>query len=514
MKGRFRNWASPALTHKKCMGMKPKLTKKRSISNGSNLINVIWLPLLWLLILSLFIQGCSVYESRVPSPDDVVKTPEHYANLEQHNPASQKAGVQKQQWWQALENPELNHLITLGLSHNLDIAVAIERLAQARAAAGQAQAARLPWIGFNLDAQRSKRPSLPEDITGNTYQFSLSASYEVDLWRKFKSRADRAEFLAQASEQDVKSVYISVAAQIADLYYMALEQKQQSELADAIINSSSRTLELVMDRYRSGIVEPLDVYQARQTLESARSRKPVYEAGYKKANHALSILLGRMPDPELIRHTPELPQHITPPDTGIPADLLLNRPDVRSAWLRLRAFDAGVAAAVADLFPSVRIGAGIGQSQTLLFGGDPLVGGLWNLFLSVAQPVFEGGRRVSEIQRQQAMFREALAAYHKVVLNACKEVEDALASFRASEREMYHLKHLVEATQSDVRLSTDRYLYGLTEYLPVLTAQTLDLEARTRLIIAQGRYVSDWISLVRALGGTWPEKILNQRLNR
>ncbi len=443
----------------------------------------------------------------VPEPDSVVPLPAHYANAPAQSTGQWNGG----QWWKALDNPELDRLMEEGLEHNLDIEMAFQRLAQAGAVAGQAQAARFPWIGFNLDMRRSKRPGIPEDVTGNTYEFSLAASYEVDLWRKFKSQADAAEFLADAARENVKTIYIGIAAQIADLYFMALEQKAQLELVEAIIRSSSRTHELVWYRYETGIAEPLDVYQARQTLESARSRQPVYEAGFKKANHALSVLLGRVPDPGLIKVPRQLPENIAPPETGLPAELLANRPDVRSAWLRLRSFDARVAAAVADLFPAVRIGAGIGQSQSLIMG-DPLVGGFWNLLLGVAQPVFEGGRRLDEIKRQKAAFMEQLAAYHQTVLNAYREVEDGLVSFRASGKEMHHLEKLVEATQGDLRLSRERYFWGLTEYLPVLTAQTLDLEARTRLIVSRGRYVADWISLVRALGGTWPDSRVAERV--
>ncbi len=453
------------------------------------------------------LQACSLHKSMVPEQGSVVPAPENFANRTGHEAGRWEGD----KWWKSLHNPELDRLISQGLMNNLDITVALERLKQARAAAAQAQAARLPWIGFNLDSRRSKHPSVPEDITGNTYEFSIAASYEIDLWQKFKSKADAAEFMASAAEEDLKAAYISVAAQIADLYYMAMEQKAQLQLIDAIIRSSSRTLDLVWNRYESGIAEPVDVYQARQTLESARSRRPVYEAGFKKANHALSIMLGRVPDPGLIKTGCDLPANIAPPETGIPAELLANRPDVHAAWLRLRSFDAAVAAAVADLFPAVRIGAGIGQSQSLILG-DPLVGSFWNLLLSVAQPVFEGGRRMAEVKRQKAAFREHLALYHKTVLTAFKEVEDALATFQASEKEMHHLEKLVEATQGDVRLSRERYFWGLTEYLPVLTAQTMDLEARTKLIVSRGRYISAWISLVRALGGTWPQEQIKTRL--
>ncbi len=454
------------------------------------------------------LQACSLHKSMVPDQGSVVHMPESFAN--QIGPNAGKWTGDR--WWKSLHNPELDRLISDGLINNLDITVALERLKQARAAAGQAQAARLPWIGFNLDSRRSKHPSIPEDITGNTYEFSLAASYEIDLWQKFKSRADAAEFMAGAAREDLKTAYISVAAQIADLYYMAMEQEAQLRLIDAIIRSSSKTLDLVWNRYEAGIAEPVDVYQARQTLESARSRRPVYEAGVKKANHALSIMLGRVPDPGLIKTGCDLPANIAPPETGIPAGLLANRPDVHAAWLRLKGFDASVAAAVADLFPAVRIGAGIGQSQSLILG-DPLVGSFWNLLLSVAQPVFEGGRRMEEVRKQEAAFREHLAAYHKTVLTAFKEVEDALATFHASEKEMHYLEKLVEATQGDVRLSRERYFWGLTEYLPVLTAQTMDLEARTKLIVARGRYISAWISLVRALGGTWPQELIETRLD-
>ncbi len=460
--------------------------------------------LLVLLLLSCLFSGCGVMESSI-TPAGVADLPDRFCNK------PSEAQPLPSAWWKALDNPELDALIEQGLENNLDIEMAYQRLWQAMAVAGQARAARLPWVGFKLDANRSHRPSWPEEITADNYSYSIAASYELDIWGKFRSRADAAEFMARASREGLHAAYMTVAAGIADLYYTAMEEKAQTDLVDAIIESGSRTLELVMNRYETGLAGPLDVYQARQTLESARARRPVHVAGFVRANNALSILLGIPPDSKLIKKPVRLPVSLRVPDAGIPAALLKNRPDIRAAWLRLKSFDSSVAAAVADLFPAIRIGAGAGRSRSE-FAGEPLSGAFWNLLLGVAQPVFEGGRRLDEVRRQKARFREQLAAYYKTVLDACREVEDAMAAFRAAGLEIRHLGQLVNATQGDLRLSGQRYFWGLTEYLPVLTAQTLDLEARTRLIAAQGKYVSSWITLVRALGGTWPVEMVNRRL--
>ena len=142
---------------------------------------------------------------------------------------------------------------------------------------------------------RRQAVGLTGAVTADTYSLSLPASFELDLWRKLASRTEAARLEQVASREELKALYLSLSAQVADLYFLALEQQSQLELTDRNIAAFADTLERVERRYREGLVPPLDVYQSRQNLAAARSRRPQFENALVTAEHALAMLLGRYP---------------------------------------------------------------------------------------------------------------------------------------------------------------------------------------------------------------------------
>ncbi len=168
------------------------------------------------------------------------------------------------------------------------------------------------------------------------------------------------------------------------------------------------------------------------------------------------------------------------------------------------------AQAIADRFPSFNLLGNYGRSSTAFSTGD-LTGVFWNLLASAALPVIDGGRRKAEVDRTEAAFRESLARYRKVVLTSFQEVENALVNNRTTEERIRQLEQQVTATGGALRLSLDRYLLGLSDYLPVLTAQNADFTARSQLLAAKRQLLSDRISLARALGGGWMEEEMEIR---
>ncbi len=177
----------------------------------------------------------------------------------------------------------------------------------------------------------------------------------------------------------------------------------------------------------------------------------------------------------------------------------------------MRAGDARVAAAIAERFPNVNLLADYGRLRTD-FGIGAITGSFWDVILQLSQPVVDGGRRRAEVDRSRAAFRESLAGYHQTVLQAFQEVEDALSANHASELRVAYLDERVAASAGSLRLSLDRYLRGLSDYLPVLTAQAAHFNAQSQLLAARRQLISDRISLARALGGNWMESELEQRL--
>ncbi len=448
--------------------------------------------------------GCSLHRAQsLPLP---VVLPADYA--ETSGPSQPLTELER--WWEAFNDGQLNALMTEAFAANLDLKQAYARLEQVESLLGVSVAAQRPSLDLSASGGRSRQSVPPSgSVTADSYRLSLPASFEIDLWRKLASRSEAARLDFEASREELKSLYLSLSAQLADLYYLVIEQQAQLALTDHTIAAFSDTLERVENRYREGLVPALDVYQSRQNLASARSRRPQFEKALASAEHALALLLGRYPGPGVVHEPRELPQVLAAFPTGVPSQLLARRPDVEGRLLRLRASDARIAAAVAERFPALRLsGTYGGQSTELqdLLGSGNL---FWNLLLNLAQPLYDGGRRAAEVDRSRAVFRENLAGYHQSVLAAFRDVEDALAAARTGEQRLRRLAEVEAASAAALRLALDRYLQGVSDYLPVLTAQGLHFDAQSQLLAARRQVIADRISLARALGGEWMEQQLS-----
>lgn len=444
----------------------------------------------------LFLSGCAPNASQVSH--SMVEVPAVY--LEGGEAAVPAASPGR--WWEQFDDPRLDALMEEMLAHNLDVAQAFARLAQLQDLARVSDAGLLPFLNFEAQGSRDRQPSSLGDATGNNYRMALAAGYELDLWQKIRSRSRAAHHEVQASREDVKTLYISLTAQLADLYYLAVEQRAQLTLADNIIAILEDSLARVERRYREGLVSSLDVYQARQNLLEAQESRPQFAKTLAQTNHGIALLLGRVPEKQISGSLATLPETMEAFPAGLPAQLLTRRPDIKAQYLRLAAQDARTAAAIADRFPAVNLLANFGRSRSEY---DALVttGTFWSMLADLAMPIIDGGRRKAEVDRNRAAFNEELARYRQTVLRAVNEVEDALVSSDATERRLYFLRERTRATAASLRLATSDYFAGLSDYLSVLIAQRLHFSAQVQLLTAQRQLLSDRISLMRALGGDW-----------
>lgn len=453
----------------------------------------------------LLTAGCTLHrpqEATLPAP-----VPPAYA--EQAGPAAPAPPLER--WWERFGDERLNALMAEAFAANLDLAQAFARLAQAEAVTRTTRAAQQPVLNLEGSGGESRQVGLFGAETDETFRLSAAASFELDVWRKLASRTAAARLDTRATREEVKAVYLTLSARVADLYYLAVEQRAQLDLADQNIAAFADTLERVERRYREGLVPALDVYQSRENLASARARRPVFENALAATEHALAVLLGRYPGERTTGALAELPTVTEEFPAGLPSQLLARRPDVETALLRLKASDERIGAAIADRFPSFGLAASYGGASSEL--GDLLSSGsiFWNLLLNLAQPVLDGGRRAAEVDRSRAAFRENLARYHQAVLTAFREVEDALAANRTTEERLARLVEREEASAAALRLALDRYLQGLSDYLPVLTAQGLYFDAQSQLLAARRQLIADRITLARSLGGKWMEAEMEQR---
>ncbi|MEJ2199155.1 MAG: efflux transporter outer membrane subunit [Desulfuromonadales bacterium] len=460
--------------------------------------------LLFAAILSAMV-GCTLHE---PSPVTLtVEPPPGY--LESRESGMTNAPTER--WWLAFQDEQLNRLMEELFRQNLELTQLIARLDQVESLVRINRSAQLPFLSSDGSLSRSQQPGLNDDFIGNTEQLSLVAGFELDLWGKLKARTKAAQLDYAAGQEDLQTLYIGLSARLADLYFLAVEQRAQMALNDQLVASYADTEQRVERRYRLGLAPAIDMYQSRQTQTAARSIRYLYEARLAEAEHAISVLLGRYPEQNKNGSLAKLPAAPDLPGIGIPADLLNNRPDLRAALTRVEAADERVAAAIADRFPTISLSGSYGTLRQDVTAGL-LSGEFWSLLGNLSLPIVDGGRRRAEVDRQQAALREAVALYQQTVLNAFKDVEDALANNYATAQRLEQLAATAEATGATLRLSTDRYLAGLDDYLPVLTAQRTDFETRSNLLAAQRQLLVDRISLARALGGSWMQDQMNARL--
>ncbi|MBU0730943.1 MAG: efflux transporter outer membrane subunit [Proteobacteria bacterium] len=441
-------------------------------------------------LLIVVLAGCTVHESLMPEAE--LDLPEEYL-------AEAQVKVPTDNYWREFGDERLNQYIDQALKNNLDLTQGLARLEQMQALEKQSRAGFLPFVNLKGSASREQQLSSMGESTGNNYRMSLAAGYEVDLWNRIKNTNNAASLNLLASEEDLQALTISITASVADLYYLAMEQQAQLELNSKTSISYGNSLEQVTSRYREGLVPALDVYQARQNIPVAKSQRPLIEKRLATTSNALSFLLGQFKLEEAndaLRVFPDLPEEIA---AGVPAHLVTRRPDVKAAYLRLKAQDAKVAAAVADRFPTINILGSIGTGQVDF--ASSVSGIFWNLLMEITGPVFDAGRRKAEVMRNEAVFKEALAGYHKVVLKAFLEVEDALTNLQASRKRIVYLEERFAANEATLQIATENYFAGLVDYLIVLTVQQQNFAVQALLLTEKRQLVSDYIGLMRALGG-------------
>ena len=454
---------------------------------------------LTLALLALLLTGC-VYSSQVKKVP--LEPPKKFASSSQAGEAPDPGS-----WWRLFATPQLDRLVGQALKRNLDLEAARARVDQARASLMLAGAGWYPRVSakgevgysqssMQLPALTPGGESTKKDITRESYNLSLGVSYEVDLWGKVRFGHKAAKHDLKATEEDLAAARISIAAQLADAYFLAVELRSQIRLLDHTVNNREAHLKMVRRRYREGMVTALDIYQAEESLARARAQRTSFLRRLRTTEHAVAVLVGQFPKEGISGTLDRLPQQVKDVPPGLPAQLLLRRPDLRAAHLRLLAADSRVGQAVAGHYPSLTLSASIGAS----FDPTSL---LWNLLGSLTAPIFEGMRIKAQVNQKKALLRLQLATYKTTLLKAVREVEDALANGQSLQRRVVFLERRVEASRRALRLSTEQYTQGLVSYLVVLSAQNSTYTARSELISARRELISSRIQLARALGGGW-----------
>lgn len=416
-----------------------------------------------------------------------------------------------ERWWKSFADPQLDRLVDEVLAGNLDLARAWARVAQAEAIARGADAALFPKLNAQAGVSGSRTVfDLGEPIgvrSNETTSFSLgvSASYELDLWGRVAHASDAAASDVLATREDMAAMALSLAARITDVWLQRAGERALLELVTRQEAASQRLVELVEQRFATGLATSLEVYQQRQQLAVVRAQRPLVEARLAVLAHQLAILTGRPPGALTFTEAPFLPLPPPPPPTGVPADLLQRRPDVRAAFLRVLAADHRVGQAIAAQYPTLGLSASTGfQSPDLLELFERWV---WSLVANLVAPLFDGGQRSAEVDRARAQLEELVAAYGQALLTALGEVEDALVQEHRQRDHLALVEEQLALARSAHAEARTRYVNGLGTYLEVLTTERSEQQAEQALLQARRQMLAYRVQLHRALGGTWARSL-------
>ncbi len=461
--------------------------------------------------------GCATVDDPVPA----TPLPANYATAgDTAAPASEPVDPDRR-WWLAMNDPQLTAVVEASLAQNLSIAARRAQILQAEALVDQARAGRFPQVRLNGNVGYNRSVGAFGSITSQNATVSVPVSYELDLFARYARSHQAAEREMEATVEDFRAAQIATSAQVAEAFYDAVFARARVAVLEHQVEVNDQYLELVMLRFREGLVASLDVHQQRQQTLAAQANLELAQGQVVLAEQQLAALLGSPSlDPALApTGRTDLPELGPAPAPGVPAALLDQRPDVRAARKRIEAADRRVASAIAARLPSIRLNVTPGYTWNRNeFGSDSPIGGgmgganvssgwTFNAGATLDMPLFDGFATRSQVDVNSAQLQVQIETLQNLVVTALIEVESSLVRERQLRRNVEILQSQVGVANETLEAARERYRSGLSDFLPVLAAIQSSQGAELAVLQAQRDLLSARIQLYRALGGTWPEDV-------
>jgi NodT family efflux transporter outer membrane factor (OMF) lipoprotein len=342
-------------------------------------------------------------------------------------------------------------------------------------------------------------------VDTNLYQIGFDATYEVDLFGGIRRTVEAAGALADATVDERRAVQVTLLGEVARNYISLRALQRRLAVAQANLEDQQKTLDVVQRRLKNGMAPNFDVVRATAQVAATESSIPPLQAGINQTMYSLAVLLGEPPAALVDELTAAAPIPPVPPKVpvGIPSELLRRRPDVMRAERVLAAATAEQGVAAADFFPHLILGGTAGvQSRRAdkLFSQDS---GFYAAGPSASWTIFDGGRRVANLDRSKARVAAALAGYEGTVLAALRDVESTLTSYSHDQARRETLNKLVAQNQEAVRIAQQQYANGLIDLLDVLEVQRNLYAAQDGLAQSDQAVSSDLVAIYKSLGGGW-----------
>ena len=450
-------------------------------------------------VVAVAISGCTVGPN-YKRPD--VDVPTAYRAAPANDPSSP---LGEAKWWTVFQDEELQNLIRVALQQNFDLRVAATRVLQAQAQLGITRADQFPTVsaGAALNTNRQSATVVFHGFEETTGQISLSASWELDFWGKYRRATEAARANLLASEWGRRAVVNTVISNVATAYFELRALDLQLEISKQTLASREDSLKLEQALEQNGSTSLVDVRQSEQLVYTASETIPNIERQIQQDENLISILLGRNPGP--VQRGRKLTEQPHPPSIppGLPSTLLERRPDIQQAEAQLIAANAQIGVAKAAFYPDIALTGNSGY-QTLalskLFSGPS---SFWTVGPTLTVPIFTAGKLRSNVKLTEAQQQQALLTYQQTIQQAFRDVSDSLIGYQKN-REFREQQELLTASAEDsAKLAQIRYEAGVASYLEVLTNDTNFFAAQLNLATAQQNELTALVQVYNALGGGW-----------
>jgi NodT family efflux transporter outer membrane factor (OMF) lipoprotein len=423
-------------------------------------------------------------------------------------------------WWHSLNDKELDSLVDRAITGNPDIQIALDRLQSARTYEAALLGTVLPDLdgsigaargtGSDLSRGRASQSLVSADNTSGLKQINVLGGFdsvwELDVFGKYRREMQAASFDTQARAAAREGVLLAVVSDVAHAYIDLRGAQTRESVLEASIAALRESQRLVTIRYQRGITNELDMTLADRVLADEEAQLPPVQAQISAGQYAIATLLGLFPEDLVTELTPAAMIPATPeavPASGLPPDLLRQRPDIRQAERELGASSARIGVATANLFPDVAITAAIGFQQQG-FGTGPTVGQhIWSAGPTALWPLLDFGTLDAQVDIADLRTRALLVSYRRTIQSAVQEVDTAVANYAAEQSRLDKLGEALVASQRAVTLAQQRYDRGLTDFLNVVDAESAAYDIQEEYAQSQTAAAEQFVALYRSLGGGW-----------
>ncbi|MCG5077791.1 efflux transporter outer membrane subunit [Paraburkholderia tagetis] len=456
------------------------------------------------------LSGCAV------GPDyhkPAAAVPESYKEAPEGWKVAQPADTtDRGPWWLIYDDAQLNGLMDQLNASNQTVAQYAAAYRQARALVGEARAAYFPVVSASFSGSRSRSPSRVSSSNSSSFagggsiannvDLGLDATWEPDLWGKVSRTVSAQEAGEQGAAADLANARLSAQATLAQTYFTLRSLDAQQKLLDDTVAAYRQSLQLTQNQYAQGVAGRADVIQAQTQLQSAQAAAIDNGVARAQDEHAIAVLVGQ---PASAFSIPPSPLTATPPVVPVtmPSTLLERRPDIASAERKAAAANEQIGVAISAFFPTLTLSASGGFESSVLSQLLSMPSRFWTLGPSLAATVFDAGLRRAQTEAARAAYDQQVAAYRQTVLAAFQNVEDNLASQRILAQEIVVQQQAVESAQHALRIVTNEYKAGTTDYQNVLSSQSTAFTAQQKLASIAGQRMVSSVGLVKALGGGW-----------